>query len=69
MIERFKQWFGMKRRGEVRVAPYPQTGRVFASKDKQSANAEKKFNAKATLVMTARVIRKDGTIEEIKVNG
>ena len=71
MIERFRQWSNMKQRGELRVAPYPQTGRVFISKhdSERTPLSNLKYNTKAELTVTARVIRKDGTIEEINLHG
>ena len=67
MIERFRQWYGMKQRGEKRVAPYPQTGRVFVSKIEgtKARLGPVKIGSKATVTMTARVIRADGTIEDL----
>jgi hypothetical protein len=54
------------RRGEKRVAPYGSTGRVYAKRhpieDTSGAHNPK---AKPTVNVTARVIRADGSIEDM----
>lgn len=56
-IDDFQAW----RRGEVRVAPRGQTGRVYAKKDQQSDSLE--VSAKAKPRLTMKITRADGTVE------
>ena len=68
-MNRFSEWFKFKRRDEARVAPYGHTGRVFEKKEgaEPTSQVGDMFNcdARAEVELTARVIRKDGTIEEL----
>jgi len=61
-MRRLIEWYKAFRRGEERTAPYPMTGRVY-----KRARPIGAFNTSVepTVEMTARIIRKDGSIEEL----
>ena len=69
LLNRLSEWFKAYRRGERRIAPYGTTGRVYERKNPQagevSAGGEKKVGSQGTYTMTARIIRKNGNIEEL----
>ena len=66
---RIVEWFKARKRGERRVAPYGTTGRVFEKKEGEAPTSHvgELFNSDAIgeVTLTARVIRVDGTIEEL----
>lgn len=64
LIEDFKAY----RRGEKRIAP-GMRGRVYARKngDNDIGKGGKRFKSKAVATLHMRVIRADGTVEEIDV--
>lgn len=64
-----KEDFKAARRGERRVAPYGTRGRVYEAKPGSKKQPFDKIKAKArpTATISARVIRADGTIEELGV--
>ena len=59
--EDFKAW----RRGERRVAPREQTGRVYERNDEPSSGGAHKASARATAVCRAKITRADGTVEYV----
>lgn len=72
MFDRLKEWNESRKRGEKRVAPKGQRGRVYAGpKDAPNpppdGNPHKAAIAKGQLKVSARVIRADGTIEDLGV--
>lgn len=60
--EDFKAW----RRGEQRVAPRSQSGRVYARNDRVEApGGAHNVSARATAVCRAKITRADGTVEHV----
>lgn len=58
VFSRLRQWFGARRRGEVRVAPAGTRGRVYAKKGAGAAPAMGAVRAKPKATVTYRIIRK-----------
>jgi len=67
MLNRLAEWYKALRRGERRIAPYGNTGRVYEREapDYGDKSGGKEFKAVATPTLTARVIRANGTVEEL----
>jgi hypothetical protein len=53
------------RRGEKRVAPFGSTGRVYAKRKPASDDGAINPKTKPNLSISARVIRADGTVEDM----
>lgn len=69
MIKTLWQDFKAWRRGEKRIAPRNVRGRVYERKNGDNAPAGRhQSKAAGVAVLKARVIRLDGTTEEIEVN-
>jgi hypothetical protein len=66
LIGKVKDWWGARKRGEVRTHPFPARGRVFARKDGQPGGGpELPVKGKLIATISAVVIRADGTREDL----
>lgn len=67
ITESFKAW----RRGERRVAPHGVRGRVYEKKDPQhdttGSGGGREISSRGTATLHMKVLRQDGTSEEIEV--
>lgn len=62
--------FNAWRRGEVRVAPYGSTGRVFERKaEPTSPDNSYQYAAEPVVTVELEIRRADGTVEKINVPG
>lgn len=62
------QAIGAWRRGEKRIAPAGATGRVYAQKEETGGSAGRSLaRAKSVVLVGARVIRANGTVENLEI--
>lgn len=69
LFSRIVDWYQARKRGERRIAPYDVKGRVYEKIDKNvvvtKAGADMASRKVGKVTVKARIIRKDGTVEEL----